>query len=177
MATKFNKIYRKVIAQMNDNIMTQMGFGKEVEDVHNGICPSCQSPVDPTSFRDELSQREFKISGLCQKCQDEIFGTEEDYQDEDMYTDEEDYSGAIPEEPEDFRDDDIYNATDIEEDYQDEQYDENTIECQCCYEPMYSDDSHICYDTETRDQLEVCQACYDGLISSGKAVPSESDLD
>lgn len=116
---------------MNDNIMTQMGFGQEVEDVHNGICPACKNTVDPTSFRDELSQREFKISGLCQACQDEIFGTsEEDYQDEDlqdedlqdedMYADEEDYSNAIPEEPEDFRDDDLYKATDIEEDYQDE---------------------------------------------------------
>lgn len=27
-----------------------------------------------TSFRDELSKREYKISGLCQKCQDKIFG-------------------------------------------------------------------------------------------------------
>lgn len=25
-------------------------------------------------FRDELSQREYGISGLCQACQDEIFG-------------------------------------------------------------------------------------------------------
>lgn len=26
------------------------------------------------SFRDETSRREYRISGLCQKCQDEIFG-------------------------------------------------------------------------------------------------------
>lgn len=25
-------------------------------------------------FRNEISLREFKISGLCQKCQDKIFG-------------------------------------------------------------------------------------------------------
>ena len=29
---------------------------------------------DATKFRDELSRREFTISGLCQKCQDNIFG-------------------------------------------------------------------------------------------------------
>lgn len=26
-------------------------------------------------FKDELSQKEYSISGLCQKCQDFIFGT------------------------------------------------------------------------------------------------------
>lgn len=32
----------------------------------------CGQPVGP--FRDELSAREYQISGLCQKCQDSIFG-------------------------------------------------------------------------------------------------------
>lgn len=31
----------------------------------------CGGPVE--SFRDTLSQREYYISGLCQKCQDQIF--------------------------------------------------------------------------------------------------------
>lgn len=30
---------------------------------------------EATTFRDELSRREFRISGLCQKCQDSVFGT------------------------------------------------------------------------------------------------------
>jgi hypothetical protein len=29
-------------------------------------------------FRDALSKREYQISGLCQKCQDEMFGSDED---------------------------------------------------------------------------------------------------
>lgn len=29
---------------------------------------------DATVFRDEISKREFSISGMCQKCQDEVFG-------------------------------------------------------------------------------------------------------
>lgn len=37
-------------------------------------CPFCGAPIDPNCFRDELSKREFEISGLCQSCQDEMFG-------------------------------------------------------------------------------------------------------
>jgi hypothetical protein len=33
----------------------------------------CGEPVG--EFRDEVSRREYSISGLCQKCQDKIFGT------------------------------------------------------------------------------------------------------
>ena len=32
----------------------------------------CDGPA--TEFRDELSRREYRISGFCQKCQDEVFG-------------------------------------------------------------------------------------------------------
>ena len=30
-----------------------------------------------TEFRDELSKKEYSISGLCQSCQDDVFGEEE----------------------------------------------------------------------------------------------------
>lgn len=43
------------------------------KDKANGICPFCKEKVDPDSFRDELSRKEFRISGLCQKCQDEFY--------------------------------------------------------------------------------------------------------
>ena len=36
----------------------------------------CGGPA--TEFRDELSRKEYTISGLCQKCQDSIFGGDED---------------------------------------------------------------------------------------------------
>lgn len=29
---------------------------------------------DATEFRDEKSRKEYSISGLCQKCQDSVFG-------------------------------------------------------------------------------------------------------
>ena len=44
------------------------------ETIEQGICAGCEGDVLDTSFRDPLSFKEFTISGLCQKCQDEIFG-------------------------------------------------------------------------------------------------------
>lgn len=38
-------------------------------------CPTCGKPVG--EFRDELSRTEYKISGMCQECQDSVFGEEE----------------------------------------------------------------------------------------------------
>lgn len=35
-------------------------------------CVACHK--EATRFRDELSRKEFCISGLCQSCQDEVFG-------------------------------------------------------------------------------------------------------
>lgn len=58
---------------MNEDIMKQAGFSKEVERVKMGLCPSCNKRVDMTQFRDDISLQEHGISGLCQKCQDEFF--------------------------------------------------------------------------------------------------------
>lgn len=39
------------------------------------VCAICGSDkVAATDFRDELSRREWSISLMCQKCQDEVFG-------------------------------------------------------------------------------------------------------
>ena len=58
---------------MNKDIMKAMGFGEEIKAVESGFCPFCRKPVSMEDFRDEISRREYKISGLCQKCQDETF--------------------------------------------------------------------------------------------------------
>ena len=60
---------------MNKDIMKSMGFKREVEQVEQGNCPFCKKAIHPnTEFRDELSLKEYRISGLCQKCQDKTFG-------------------------------------------------------------------------------------------------------
>lgn len=40
--------------------------------IRNDTCVMCGSRAK--EFRDDLSRREFAISSLCQKCQDETFG-------------------------------------------------------------------------------------------------------
>ena len=58
---------------MNKELMRTLGFGQEVELVETGKCPFCKITIDHSSFTSELSKREFKISGLCQACQDKTF--------------------------------------------------------------------------------------------------------
>lgn len=61
--------------EMNEEIMRKAGFGKEMDAVKEGKCAMCDKPIDPkTEFRDELSIREHSISGMCQECQDKVFG-------------------------------------------------------------------------------------------------------
>lgn len=43
----------------------------------NGQCPFCGKDMSNPSFRDELSKKEFMISGICQECQDNYFETME----------------------------------------------------------------------------------------------------
>jgi len=54
--------------------MKQAGFEKEVKAVEAGKCPFCGKIITDKEFRDELSKKEFRISGLCQSCQDMMFG-------------------------------------------------------------------------------------------------------
>ncbi len=55
-------------------MLKRLGFSEEVERVNTGLCPFCRMKIDLTEFRDVLSLKEYRISGLCQKCQDKTFG-------------------------------------------------------------------------------------------------------
>lgn len=46
---------------------------KMFERKQKGICPFCGKEVNQEEFKDELSRKEFEISGLCQNCQDSFF--------------------------------------------------------------------------------------------------------
>lgn len=46
------------------------GRSRSLAKAGNG-CVMCGGPAD--IFRDELSRREFGISGICQECQDKFF--------------------------------------------------------------------------------------------------------
>lgn len=63
-------------------------YGKAVSDIADGvkrairrrlaltrhICPACGANTFDHAWRDQESEKENRISGLCQKCQDEFFG-------------------------------------------------------------------------------------------------------
>ena len=61
---------------MNREIMLAAGFGKELDLIDQGKCSTCSAEIDH-NFRDELSLKEYKISGMCQDCQDSFFGVED----------------------------------------------------------------------------------------------------
>lgn len=56
-------------AGMSDFLEAVMPGRKEAMATHK--CVFCGS--EAAAFKDELSAKEFEISGLCQKCQDETF--------------------------------------------------------------------------------------------------------
>ena len=45
------------------------GTAKAIEEKR---CPLCRKPIG--KFRNELSEKEYLISGMCQECQDSVFG-------------------------------------------------------------------------------------------------------
>lgn len=46
----------------------------ELKRISTGYCPICGNKLYLNSFKDSLSIKECRISGLCQNCQDKIFG-------------------------------------------------------------------------------------------------------
>lgn len=58
---------------MNKEMMKKLGLKACVDCFEHGFCPVCRRPVS-NDFRDELSRKEYQISGLCQECQDKTFG-------------------------------------------------------------------------------------------------------
>ena len=54
-----------------ENLLTALTGRNRREAVHEGFCTICGGPA--TEFKDELSEKEFTISGMCQKCQDGFF--------------------------------------------------------------------------------------------------------
>jgi hypothetical protein len=55
-----------------ENVLTKLTGRSRVESIKNDKCSFCGG--DASTFRNELSRREYVISGFCQKCQDSVFG-------------------------------------------------------------------------------------------------------
>ena len=48
--------------------------GRHSQFIQNNLCTWCRDAI--TGFTDELSEKEHRISGFCQKCQDKTFSDE-----------------------------------------------------------------------------------------------------
>ena len=58
--------------------------------IREGTCITCDEAqgLKATSFRDDVSRKEYAISAMCQSCQDDVFGVSDDEHDEDWDDDE-----------------------------------------------------------------------------------------
>lgn len=56
-------------------VMFEHLFGRSSA-IEGSLCVSCDAEVG--DFNDALSEREYSISGLCQACQDAVFGDNDD---------------------------------------------------------------------------------------------------
>lgn len=64
----------EIVASM-DEMSKLLGGGAR----GSGTCATCSSTrVRAHHFRDEISAKEFKISGMCQSCQDSAFSSEDE---------------------------------------------------------------------------------------------------
>lgn len=59
--------------EIDEVIKEVLGINR-VESIKSDKCVFGDPPHDATEFRNEVSQKEYRISGLCQSCQDLIFG-------------------------------------------------------------------------------------------------------
>jgi hypothetical protein len=57
--------------------MKAFGMDTELERLEGGLCPFCGEVVEEADFKHEADLEEYRISGLCKKCQDKAFGEPE----------------------------------------------------------------------------------------------------
>jgi len=87
-----NKITPSFKAPAIDALLSEIVFnGKDRPTcIREGICITCDDAkgIKATSFRDDISRKEYAISAMCQSCQDDVFGHEEPDEPEDEDYDE-----------------------------------------------------------------------------------------
>jgi len=57
-----------------ENLITSFTGKDRRETIKASLCATCDAQA--VEFRDALSMKEYTISGMCQKCQDSVFGQE-----------------------------------------------------------------------------------------------------
>ena len=58
-----------------ESLLTAITGKDRGETIRAGKCTTCTAEdITSGSFRDSLSVKEYTISGMCQECQDKVFG-------------------------------------------------------------------------------------------------------
>ena len=74
-----NEIQPSFKAPQMDSALSSIFGVDRVQTISKGECISCDATgLIASSFSDDLSRKEYSISGMCQSCQDDLFGTSED---------------------------------------------------------------------------------------------------
>jgi hypothetical protein len=55
-----------------ERILNLLSPNPRRQSIEQNVCAWCGDKI--TGFRDKLSEKEYRISGLCQRCQDATFG-------------------------------------------------------------------------------------------------------
>ena len=63
-------------SQEIESVLTFITGVSRVGAVREASCVICGG--EASTFRDDLSRKEYTISGMCQDCQDKVFGCEEE---------------------------------------------------------------------------------------------------
>lgn len=81
--------YEKNKSPMTDDRIKELSkrpfakiFPETIEAIKNSICPACGWEIKfgaRDQFKNEISRKEYLISGMCQKCQDKVFDVKEEY--------------------------------------------------------------------------------------------------
>jgi hypothetical protein len=77
-----NEVIAEIVAEEQEQAQAALPhsvldmLARRPQCIAEGVCVDCGGSAGP--FRDALSKKEHGISGLCQKCQDAVFGVEED---------------------------------------------------------------------------------------------------
>jgi hypothetical protein len=61
-----------------DALLMAITGRSRVDAVDSLTCATCGQDAQNKSFRDPLSWKEYTISGMCQSCQDSVFGVSEE---------------------------------------------------------------------------------------------------
>jgi len=56
-------------------IANAMGKSR-ITTIENGLCMTCDGKAE--EFRNDIDRKEYAISGMCQACQDRVFGVPDD---------------------------------------------------------------------------------------------------